>query len=87
MYQVQFSESALKDLKKLDKQITLMLFAWITKNLVNTDNPRLHGEGLSADKAGMWRYRVGDYRILAHTEDSKLIILVINSGHRRDIYK
>lgn len=85
MYQVQFSESASNNLKKLDKQITQMLFAWITKNLINTDNPRLHGKGLSADKAGMWRYRVGDYRILAHIEDSKLIILVVNAGHRRDI--
>ena len=46
----------------------------------------LHGKGLTANRSGQWRYRVGDYRLLAEIQDDKVLILVLNVGHRRDIY-
>lgn len=87
MYRVELSENALKTFKKMDKQIATMIFAWISKNLDGCENPRIHGKGLVADKKGIWRYRVGDYRLLAYIFDDRLIILNIDAGYRRDIYK
>ena len=87
MYRVRISEKAIKSLKSLDQQIARMIIAWIEKNLEGTNDPRKKGKGLSRDKKGIWRYRVGNYRILANIRDDELIILVIEFGHRKDIYK
>mgnify|MGYP001123941213 CR=1 FL=1 len=87
MYRVGLSENAIKTLKNMDKQITTMIFAWISKNLDGCESPRVHGKGLITDKKGVWRYRVGHYRLLAHIFDDRLIILIVDAGHRRDIYK
>ena len=87
MYKVEISEKALKNLKQLDKSIARMLLIWIEKHLEGTINPRIHGKGLSHDKKGIWRYRVGNFRILANIEDNRLVILLIEFGHRIDIYK
>ena len=85
-YKVRFTERAKKDLKKIDKHTASLILGWIRKNLEDCENPRLHGKGLTADKSGMWRYRVGDYRILAEIQDGTITILILNVGHRRDIY-
>lgn len=87
MYKVEMSEKALKNLKQLDKSIARMLLAWIEKHLEGTDNPRIFGKGLSHDKKGIWRYRVGNYRILANIVEERLVILLIDFGHKKDIYK
>ena len=87
MYRVEISESAIKSLRKLDKQIARMIVAWIEKNLEGCDNPRIEGKGLSHEKKGIWRYRVGNYRLLANIQDDKLIILMIDFGHRKEIYR
>lgn len=87
MYRVEFSEHAIKNFKKMDKQISMMIFSWISKHLEGCDNPRMLGKGLVADKKGIWRYRIGDYRLLVHIFDDRLVILVVDSGHRKDIYK
>ena len=81
------SEKALKNLKQLDKSIARMLLAWIEKHLEGNDNPRIFGKGLSHDKKGIWRYRVGNYRILANIVEERLVILLIDFGYKKDIYK
>ena len=86
IYHVEFSESARKDLKKLDKYTQKIILIWLNKNLEGCDNPRVHGKPLTANRIGEWRYRVGDYRIITKIEDNKLIVLVIAIGHRREIY-
>ena len=86
-YHVEFTKEALKQLKKLDRQSAALILGWIRKNLENCENPRIHGKGLTANRSGQWRYRVGDYRIIAEIQDDKVIILVLNVGHRRDIYQ
>ena len=85
-YKVEFTQRALKDLKKLDRQTAALILGWVRKNLEDCENPRLHGKGLTSNRSGQWRYRVGDYRLLAEIEDDKIIILILNVGHRRDIY-
>lgn len=86
-YKVEYSKTAQKQIKKLDNYTQVMLMNWITKNLVNCKDPKIHGKALKGNLKGQWRYRVGDYRILCDIEDNKIIILVINVGHRREIYK
>lgn len=86
-YQVRFEKRAQKALKKMDPYQANMIMAWIKKHLVGTTNPRIHGKGLKRDRSGEWRYRIGDYRLIAHIDDEKVIILILELGHRRDIYK
>ena len=85
-YKVEYTEQAIKELKKIDKHTQFFILAWIEKNLVDCENPRQHGKGLTANRSGERRYRVGDYRIIAEIEDEKVIILVLTVGHRREVY-
>ena len=87
MWDVVYSERALKELKKLDKHTAKLILAWIEKNLIGCTNPRAHGKGLTANRSGQWRYRIGDYRLLAEIQDDKLIILALAVGHRREVYE
>ena len=75
-----------KEFRKLDRYTQRMIKAWIDKNLMNCSNPRQHGKGLTANRSGQWRYRIGDYRIICEIEDDKLVILALTVGHRREIY-
>lgn len=87
MYKVEYTLRAIKELKKLDKYTSRLILAWIEKNLVDCDNPRLLGKSLVGDRVDQCRYRVGDYRILAVIEDEIITILIITIGHRKDVYK
>lgn len=85
-YQVVYTRDAVKDLKKLDKYTKRMIKAWIDKNLEGCEDPRVHGKGLTANRSGQWRYRIGDYRLICDIQDGKLVILALAIGHRRDVY-
>lgn len=85
-YTVEYTASAIKELKKLDKYTRKLIYAWIDKNLQGCKNPRIHGKPLTANRTGQWRYRIGDYRLITEIEDEKITILVLNVGHRKDIY-
>ena len=56
------------------------------KKLEGCENPRLHGKGLTSNRLGEWRYRVGDYRLICEIKDEEIIILVLQIGYRRSIY-
>lgn len=86
-YSVIFTDKAKKQLKKLDKHTSLLIIAWIRKNLEDCNDPRLHGKTLAENKLDQWRYRVGNYRLLSSIEDKTITILILNIGHRKDIYK
>ena len=86
MYTLKYSERAMKQLKKLDKGTQKLILTWVAKNLENSDNPRIKGKGLTANRSGEWRYRVGNYRIICDIRDKELIILDLSIGHRRNIY-
>ena len=76
-----------REFKKLDRYTQKMLKAWIVKNLVGCENPRVHGKALTANRTGQWRYRIGDYRLICLIKDNELIILAMTVGHRREIYE
>ena len=86
-YHVLFTKYAKKQIKKIDKNNAALILGWIRKNLENCKNPRIHGKGLTVNKSGFWRYRIGDYRLITEIQDNNIIILVLSVGHRRDIYK
>lgn len=86
IYEISTTEKFDKAFKKLDKQTQRIIKAWIEKNLINCENPRIHGKALTSNRSGQWRYRVGDYRILAEIHDNKLVLILVDVGHRKDIY-
>lgn len=87
IYRVEFTEKAKKSLKKLDKHTAKLITAWLRKNLEGCENPRQYGKALVANRSGQWRYRIGDYRLIADIQDDKVLILILEVGHRREIYK
>ena len=85
-YKIVFTERAMKQLKKMDMHTSSLIIGWLEKNVQGSENPRVHGKGLVENKSGQWRYRIGDYRVICEIQDDKIIVLVLEIGHRREIY-
>lgn len=85
-YSVETTARFDREFKKLDRYTQRMIKAWIEKHLMDCENPRLQGKPLTANRSGQWRYRIGDYRLICCIEDSRLVILALSVGHRREIY-
>lgn len=88
VWKVELSRPAERDLDKLDPQIARRILAFLHSRVAPLDDPRSIGEALSGSRLGeFWKYRVGDYRIIANIEDGQLRVLVIRIGNRREIYR
>ncbi len=74
-----------KSLKKLDRPVRRRIAAALDE-VIESDDPRSRGRTLSGNLAGYWRYRVGDYRVLADIQDHRLVIIAIGVGHRSTVY-
>jgi mRNA interferase RelE/StbE len=83
---VEFTKDTVKTLEKLDKIVAILITAWIRKNLEGCSNPYQYGKGLSANRSGQWRYRIGDYRLIAEIMEERVVVLILRIGHRRDVY-
>jgi mRNA interferase RelE/StbE len=81
------SERALKQLKKLDKQAAARIIDYLDEHIPGTGDPRQWGKQLKGELNNVWRYRTGDYRILCQLQDDVFIVLVLEPGHRKDIYR
>jgi mRNA interferase RelE/StbE len=86
MWTIEFDERAQRDLSKLDKPAAKRIRRFLEDRIAPSQDPRAFGKPLQHNLAGKWRYRVGDYRILCNIEDDKLIVLVVEVGHRRYVY-
>ncbi len=86
-YSIETTPRFEKEFKKLDKYTQRMIKNWIVKNLDGCNDPRQHGKGLTANRSGQWRYRIGDYRLICEIQDDELIILALTVGHRREVYE
>ncbi|MDJ0536885.1 MAG: type II toxin-antitoxin system RelE/ParE family toxin [Xenococcaceae cyanobacterium MO_207.B15] len=86
MWKIEWDSKALKEAKKLDRDARKKIIEYLEKRVLANQNPYQFGKPLKGNKAGIWRYRVGNYRILCQIEDKALIVLVIAVGHRKDIY-
>jgi mRNA interferase RelE/StbE len=83
---IEVSEKAVRSLRKMDKQTARRIRDELSE-IAKLEDPRSRGKVLTGNLAGVWRYRVGDYRILCDIEDGRLVILVIDVAHRREVYK
>ena len=82
---VEFAETALKTLKKLDGSIQKQIIKYVHE-LETLENPRVRGKGLTSNLAGLWRYRVGDYRLICEIHDDKVTVTVVRIVHRSEVY-
>lgn len=82
-----FDERALKELKKLGHPAQLDIITYLDERVAGKADPHRFGKALKADLAGLWRYRVGDYRILCQIKDQELLVLVVAVGHRKNVYR
>ena len=85
-YQVRTTKKFDKSFKKLDRQSQKLIKNWMEGNLIACQDPRFSGKPLTGNFKGVWRYRIGSYRLLTKIDDDKLIIFAIDVGHRRNIY-
>ena len=89
-WQIRIDEKAQKDFAKLDKQVIKRIRKYLEEEVLgkHADNPRAIGEALKGKRLGeFWKYRIGDYRVIAKIEDTELVILVVKVGNRKEVYK
>lgn len=85
-WRIEFTRNADKAMRKLDKGVAARVFDELDE-IAKLEDPRSMGKGLTENKSGLWRYRVGDYRIVVDIEDDVLVILVVDVDHRSRVYR
>lgn len=84
-WRIEFTRNADKAMRKLDKGVAARVFDELDE-IAKLEDPRSRGKALTGNLAGVWRYRVGDYRILCDINDGRLVVLVVDVAHRREVY-
>ncbi len=85
-WKIEFDVNVEKDLRKLGHTAQRQILNYLKEKILSADDPRLLGKALSGNLKDFWRYRVGDYRILAQIESSHFVILIVHVGHRKNVY-
>jgi mRNA interferase RelE/StbE len=83
--EVEYTATALRQLRKLDRQVARRIVDYL-EEVASLDDPRSRGKALVGDRAGIWRYRVGDYRVLCELRGAEFVIVALALGHRGDVY-
>ena len=87
-WQIEFQIQALKELRRLDAPHRERIIRYLKDRVASSDNPRELAQALSGNEfAGLYRFRVGDYRLIAVIEDQEVLILIVRIGHRREVYR
>ena len=86
-WKIEFDKKAKNEFLNLDSQAKKRIIKFIDDRLIKSENPRIYGAPLKGHLSGLWKYRVGTYRLICQVEDSILTILVVSVGHRKAIYK
>ena len=86
LWRVEFDRVAARDLRKLGTEANRLILKYLRERIATADDPRRFGHALTRDLKGLWRYRVGDFRIVASIEDDRFVVLVVTVGHRREVY-
>ena len=88
VWRISFDPAAAKELRKLDRQVAERILRFLSDRIAKLDDPRSIGEALKGSKLGeLWKYRLGDYRIIAEIQDGELCILIVRIGNRREVYR
>jgi mRNA interferase RelE/StbE len=86
-WNIEITRGAERQIKKLDSNAQAAILRFLRERLQSADNPRQWGKPLQGEKGGLWRYRVGDYRLICDIQDEKITVLVLRVGHRKEVYR
>ncbi len=84
---IEYADTAIKQLRKLGKPAARRILDYLDERISGLENPRSVGKALTGTLGDLWRYRVGDYRVICDIQDDVLRILVVRVGNRRDVYR
>jgi mRNA interferase RelE/StbE len=86
-WRIEFVPAAAKELKKLGRAEAARIITTLERRIAPLDDPRKLGSPLTGELGGLWRWRIGDYRVVARIEDERITILVVRVAHRREVYR
>ena len=86
-WRIEFTPAAAKELRKLDRPVARRIGRYLQDLVASCGDPRERGKGLTANQTRLWRYRVGDYRVICQLEEDRLLVLVVRIGHRSAVYR
>jgi mRNA interferase RelE/StbE len=86
-WKIEITPGTEKQIKKLNRTAQAAILRFLRDRLQSADNPRQWGKPLHQEKGGLWRYRVGDYRLICDIQDEKITVLVLRVGHRKNVYR
>ncbi|WP_447970367.1 type II toxin-antitoxin system RelE family toxin [Nitrospira sp. M1] len=84
---IEYDSRVVKDMKKLDKKVQQQIIAYFDERIAPSSDPCTLDKSLKSSFSGLWRYRIGDYRVVCRIEDKQLVVLVIHIAHRSKVYK
>jgi mRNA interferase RelE/StbE len=87
VWTIEYTDTVKTQLRKLDRQIAKRILDYMDERIVTRDDPRSAGKALVGPLGGLWRYRVGDYRVICKIQDGTLRVLVVQLGNRKDVYR
>lgn len=87
VWRIEFLPEAAKELKKLDRAVAARIVKTLEQRIAVLPDPRTLGSALTGDHGGYWRWRIGDYRVVARIEDERVTVLVVRVAHRREVYR
>lgn len=87
VWRVEFHRAAVRDMRKLGTDAERRVLRYLRERIAVAGDPRRFGHALTGDRTGLWRYRVGDFRIVASIEDDRFVVLVVTVAHRREVYR
>lgn len=79
--------AAAKELKALDHTVARRIVRTLEERIAASDDPRALGAALVGEHSGLWRWRIGDYRLVGRIEDERVTVLVVRVAHRREVYR
>jgi mRNA interferase RelE/StbE len=86
-WKIQFDPGASRELAKLDRSIQTRVLLFLNRQIAPSTDPRAKGKALAGDFKGLWRYRLGEYRLICDIRDKVFLVLVLRVAHRKDIYR
>jgi len=86
-WSIEVKKKALNALSKINLTDRVKIAQFLEQTLANLDNPRQYGKSLEGKFKGLWRYRVGNYRIICDIRDTEVLIIAVEIGHRSKVYK
>lgn len=86
-WRIEISQTARREIQKLSKKAQADIVRFLREKIEPAENPRHAGKALKGDKNDLWRYRIGDYRLICAIQDRVITVLVLRAGHRKEVYR